>query len=122
MQQRNWESVALLLDPNARPETPDVDKDAPLRPGPIISAIVEDDPYTDKGLAGLLHGQVFLAEDGRIIVRYTEVELPGGERVPVCFTVRRQDSVFDVQNGEVRDGIGWGPNLQYAKRVRVFPD
>ncbi len=122
MLQRDWDTVTLFLDPNTVPETDAVNKDVPLRPGPIISGVEVDAPFTDKGLAGLLYGHVFFAEDGRIVVRYTEVELPGGERVPVCFAVRQHTGgdAFDVQPRST-DGRA-GHNTQIAERVRVLPD
>jgi serine/threonine protein kinase len=123
MQQRDWKIVTLYLDPNSER----VGQRIPLRPGPIISAIRNtafEGPFTSKGMAGLLHGHVFHAEDGRVVVRFTEVELPGGERVPVCFAVRTPVGVFDVFNRDW-DGPDGGPagsNSQTAERVRVLPD
>ncbi|HEX8704580.1 MAG TPA: serine/threonine-protein kinase [Myxococcaceae bacterium] len=124
MQQRNWEVVSFFLDPNSSRK--EANNMVPLRPGPIISSIFEESPNTSKGLAGLLYGQVFFAEDGRIVIHYTEVELPSGERVPVCFAVREttipaeEDTFnFDVQ---FRTAQNTGLNLQTAERVRVLPD
>jgi serine/threonine protein kinase len=120
MQQRNWKIVSLYLDPNSTRSGQRIS----LRPGPIISAVDAPDAFTSKGMEGLLHGHVFHAEDGRVVVRFTEVELPGGERVPVCFAVRTGGGVFDVEHRDW-DGPDGGPagaNYQIAERVRVLPD
>jgi serine/threonine-protein kinase len=121
MQQRNWDTVGLYLDPNSD----DSSRGILLRPGPIISAIRLDHASTDEGLAGLLHGHVFHAEDGRVVVRYTEVELPEGGRVPVCFAIHPPDpdAGFDVSRRALTpDGEPYAANSQFAKRVRVLPD
>jgi len=124
MQQRNWDSASVFIDPNTTPYTPHVDDMIPVRPGPVIHGIWVDKQFTDPGLEGLFHGYLFYAEDGRVVLRYTEVELPSGERVPVCFTVRNQEGQYDVNGrglvGTVEEGTVY--NLQIARKVRVFPD
>jgi len=121
MQQRNWESVSVWLDPNTTPWTPSAESLHSLRPGPIISGIWEAETgatFTDAGLAGLIYGQVFFAEDGRIVIHYTEVELPSGERVPVCFAAKTQDGRWGAERWETGEAL----NGQAAFRVRVLPD
>ncbi len=122
MEQRNWDSVGLYLDANSD----DVPQAILLRPGPIISAVQGHHSLTAEGLeGGLLHGHVYHAEDGRVVVRYTEVELPGGERVPVCFAIHpaATKNRFDVDDRHLTpNGEPYARNSQGAVRVRVLPD
>lgn len=117
MEQRGWEKFDVLLNPNAKRNAWVI-----VRPGPIISGGVY--PGFDNPKGALLYGHVFFAEDGRTVVRYTEIQLEGGERVPICFAIIKADDSFDVaekapDSNEERVKTG---NNQTADRVRVLPD
>jgi serine/threonine-protein kinase len=118
VKQRRWNKIFLDLDPNK--------EWARLRPGPIISISMKKDtpdwPHPPKG--SLLHGHVFFAEDGRVVVRYLEVELENGERVPICHAVIEMDNrtvnvneAFNLTENSVE-----APSDQVANFFRVLPD
>ncbi|HEX8701986.1 MAG TPA: hypothetical protein VF815_24365, partial [Myxococcaceae bacterium] len=92
VKQRNWNKIYVNLDPDKRW--------ARLRPGPIISSVYPSALTNHPPKGALLHGHVFFAEDGRVVVRYLEVELESGERVPICHAVVSDDDrtvdVFDI--------------------------
>jgi len=115
MNQRGWNKFFLLLKPGVR-HTHAVT----VRPGPIISAL---DPYGDEPKGALLHGHVYFAEDGRAVVRYTEFEFEGGERVPICAAIVAGGGTFDLGLVQSRTEE-WVKvkNVQVADRVRVLPD
>ena len=117
VKQRGWDKIFLDLDPN---------KDwARLRPGPIISRIPYDDfssPHPPKN--SLVHGHVFFAEDGRVVVRYLEIELESGERVPICHAVVSGDNrtVNLYQLANRTENSVEAPSDQVANFFRVLPD
>jgi len=120
MDQREWEKFFVFLKP-------EITKQAwvTLRPGPIISAGHADRlGVSDAPKGSLLHGHVYFAEDGRVVVRYTEVELENRERVPICFAlVDRDDETISVMDiGRKTEESVTVSNRQVAKRVRVLPD
>jgi serine/threonine-protein kinase len=118
MQQREWKKFGVDLNPNSTRANEAVT----LRPGPIISTARDLDAPESGGW--LLHGHVYFAEDGRIVVRYTEVELEGGARVPICFAIVPGDGKrFDVEEvfNRTEESVQ-APNSQVAIRVRVLPD
>ncbi|HLL04721.1 MAG TPA: serine/threonine-protein kinase [Myxococcaceae bacterium] len=118
VKQRGWHKIDLDLDPNKRW--------ARLRPGPIISiSAIEPEkqfPHPPKG--ALLHGHVFFAEDGRVVVRYLEVELESGERVPICHAVVAGDNrTVDVPDVRSRtENMVEADSNQIANFFRVLPD
>jgi len=119
MEQRQWDKFILYLKP-------EITKNAwvTLRPGPIISAGRVAPPVSDAPKGSLLHGHVYFAEDGRVVVRYTEVELENGERVPVCFAIvhgNDETITLDEIASRTEESVTT-PNEQVANRVRVLPD
>lgn len=43
----------------------------------------------------LLYGQLWMNEKERVAYgRWTEAELPGGKKVPVCLTITRYDTMY----------------------------
>jgi hypothetical protein len=117
VKQRGWDKLFLDLDPNK-------DDYAHLRPGPIISEVRPLQVDFDHPPAGaLLHGHVFFAEDGRVVVRYIEIELESGERVPICHAVVRARKVVDLDRASNRteDSVD-AVNNQVADFFRVLPD
>jgi len=118
VKQRGWHKIDLDLDPNKRW--------ARLLPGPIISiSAIEPEkqfPHPPKG--ALLHGHVFFAEDGRVVVRYLEVELESGERVPICHAVVAGDNrTVDVPDVRSRtENMVEADSNQIANFFRVLPD
>jgi len=116
--QRGWDKIFLDLDPNK--------KWARLRPGPIISisAIDPEEGYPHPPKGALLHGHVFFAEDGRVVVRYLEVELENGERVPICHAVVANDNrTVDVPDVRSRtENLVEADSNQVANFFRVLPD
>jgi len=115
MKQRDWTLIGILLKPDARA------KDyVTLRPGPIISITKGD---FDDPKDALLYGHVYFAEDGRTVVRYTEIRLDSGERVPICAALGLGDGTVDLER--VRDRteervVAW--NRQVMRPFRVLPD
>ena len=119
VKQRGWDKIFLDLDPNK--------EWARLRPGPIISisAIGPDNPSSPHPPKGaLLHGHVFFAEDGRVVVRYLEVELENGERVPICHAVVAENNrTVDVPEVRSRtENMVEANTEQVANFFRVLPD
>jgi hypothetical protein len=94
---------------------------ATLRPGPIISKTTG---RFDEPKDALLYGHVYFAEDGRTVVRYTEIQLEGGARVPICFTVvTRATGAIDLSNVHSRtEESVRASTIQVANRFRVLPD
>jgi len=116
MDQRNWDKIDVLLNPNSTSGADEVT----LRPGPIISR-----SRGRMGVdVGLIYGDVFFAEDGRTVVRYTAIQLEGGARLPICFAiVPRGGGSFDVGTVLGRtEGSVTVFSSQVANRVRVLPD
>jgi serine/threonine protein kinase len=119
VKQRGWDKIFLDLDPNHK-------EWVRLRPGPIISISEADDevdsPHPPRG--SLLHGHVFFAEDGRVVVRYLEVELESGERVPICHAIVEGDNrTVNVNNsGNLTENSVDARRDQVANFYRVLPD
>ena len=118
----HWDTCALIvaLDPNK--------KWARLRPGPIISiSAIGPAPHPRKNhppKGALLHGHVFFAEDGRVVVRYREVELENGERVPICHAVVAENNrTVDVPDVRSRtENLVEAHSSQVANFFRMLPD
>lgn len=119
-QRWGWSKTQLLLKPNTR-----MNQFVTLKPGPIIS-VGESDVLGGPPPGSLFRGHVYFAEDGRVVIRYTEVELKGGERVPVCFAVvDRDDVTIDLPEDSIKDRTEDSVTVlsdQVANRVRVLPD
>jgi serine/threonine protein kinase len=118
VKQRGWDKLFLNLDPNKG------DGWLRVRPGPIISkahkVLFSDHPPEGS----LLHGHVFFAEDGRVVVRYIEVELESGERVPICHAVvaaNDRDADLDPKRNQTENSVD-ALNDQVANFFRVLPD
>ncbi|HEX8699970.1 MAG TPA: hypothetical protein VF815_14095, partial [Myxococcaceae bacterium] len=116
MDQRELDKIDVELDPNSD----DPFREVTLRPGPIISRSTGgfDAP------AGLIYGDVFFAEDGRTVVRYTAIQPDGGARVPICFAIVTGDNETFTVNHVVKrtEESVTVANTQTANRVRVLPD
>jgi serine/threonine-protein kinase len=118
VKQRGWMKIFLDLDPNKGGRA------AHLRPGPIISKAFKSFPdQLHPPTGSLLHGHVFFAEDGRVVVRYLEVELESGERVPICHAVVSAENSADVfeRHNETENSVD-ASNGQVALFFRVLPD
>ena len=118
MEQREWDKFDLFL----KPEVTKPGATVTLRPGPIISAGYPS-PISDLRGKALLHGHVYFAEDGRVVVHYTEVELENEERVPICFSIRRNDGKADLWDivGRTEESVTVNSD-QIAVSFRVLPD
>jgi hypothetical protein len=119
MQQREWDKIALHLKPNTRPGDAVI-----LRPGPLISVVAVKPWPQSPPIGALLHGHVYFAEDGRVVVRYTEVQLEGGARVPICFAVVAGDNETFTPMGigsKTEDSVTVVTG-QVANAVQVLPD
>jgi serine/threonine-protein kinase len=118
LKQRGWTTIFLNLDPNKHGGD-----DVQLRPGPILSKSRGGFGSTPPPEGSLLHGHVFVAEDGRVVVRYIEVELESGERVPICHAVVDMDSTvnLDRQTNLTENSVD-AHNSQVANFFRVLPD
>jgi serine/threonine-protein kinase len=117
MEQREWDWFILFLKPeNTKPGTL-----VTLRPGPLIS--LGRSGFQDAPKGSLLHGHVYFAEDGRVVVRYTEVELENGERVPVCFAIVDPEQVVTLDDivSRTEESVMTRTD-QAARAMRVLPD
>jgi len=116
MAQREWVKFGVNLNPNSKKGGDRVT----VRPGPIISG---GDGFMSPE-DSLLHGHVYFAEDGRVVVRYTELELKTGERIPICAAIVISDNrTFDLDEilERTEDSVT-AVNSQVANVVRVLPD
>jgi hypothetical protein len=116
LKQRGWTTIFLNLDPNKHGGD-----DVQLRPGPIISKSRGGFGSTPPPEGSLLHGHVFFAEDGRVVVRYIEVELESGERVPICHAVVGRRGA-DLNRWSNQTEASVAGNSQVAEFFRVLPD
>ena len=117
-EQRDWVKTVLFLKPN-----PPKNLIVTLKPGPLIS-VVQSDFLGGPPPGSLFRGHVYFAEDGRVVIRYTEVELASGERVPVCFAVVHSDD-RTINPTNIVDRTENSVTLsadQVANSVRVLPD
>jgi len=120
MEQRQWDKFIVWL----KPEVTKGGAVVTLRPGPIISAGRFLPPVSDAPKGSLLRGHVYFAQDGRVVVHYTEVELENGERVPVCFALVDSDNetITTQDNSDKTEDSVYTRADQTANRMRVLPD
>jgi serine/threonine protein kinase len=118
IKERKLEKLFYSLDPNSMgPHR------VTVKPGPIIARVDKDE---GKASYALLYGHVFFAEDGRVVVHYTELEFESGERVPLCHaSVPSSGKSFDLDDVEYtkdEDNVVTARNSQIAKFVEVLPN
>jgi hypothetical protein len=119
MDQREWDKFTLWIKPELRKNGELVT----VRPGPIIS-MIKPTPISDLTGKEILHGHVYFAGDGRVVVRYTEVVLESGERVPICFAiVPFGGGSIDIEHklDKTEESVTTRAD-QFAERVPVLPD
>jgi serine/threonine-protein kinase len=68
------------------------------RSGPLVSRLTEPEGKAPAGT--LLYGRLWVDEKGRAVWgRWTEAEIPGGSKVPVCLELGVNGEPYPIEEG-----------------------
>jgi serine/threonine protein kinase len=92
------------------------------RVGPMVGEVRRSDRPSVLPVGALLFGRVLLSGGDRFFVRYTELQVPGSPRVPICAIVRTNEAGVEKQPGSTADTYLSDTNDAVVKFVYKFAE